>query len=402
LAPRLELVVSSAATASTEPRPIRSVRKLFEGLRSPDFFERLAVLVAIQKAPAVALSFGIFEGQDVIDALIRESHRGAGTAEWIQWLGTLDRFEDARVRDFFFQLLCDSDEPIVLFAAARYLERTSVTLLPESIYDLLLTNENPMRARAAAVVLETSQSTSIRVRIRLALLSGGKVSAPAFDPNTLASWLDELNGAFQLEAMSALEAQQEHAWIGLALLWDELGLRLRIWLLQWGSREFQYMLPGLLTQALKSDEHTLILEALRAMAETGEEIMPESVRGLATAFLSDPDPALRQAAVGASPPGVNWWEFLAHETDNAVRSEAVMQLAKTECEQAIPYLIHSLRSGDWQVRAVAGSWLITLGTASATAAKPLVRDADQNVQIAAVRILFALHEDAWLEQELLI
>jgi HEAT repeat protein len=202
--------------------------------------------------------------------------------------------------------------------------------------------------------------------------------------------------------MSALEAQQEHAWIGLALLWDELGLRLRIWLLQWGSREFQYMLPGLLTQALKSDEHTLILEALRAMAETGEEIMPESVRGLATAFLSDPDPALRQAAVGASPPGVNWWEFLAHETDNAVRSEAVMQLAKTECEQAIPYLIHSLRSGDWQVRAVAGSWLITLGTASATAAKPLVRDADQNVQIAAVRILFALHEDAWLEQELLI
>ena len=66
----------------------------------------------------MALSFGIFEGQDVIDALIRESHRGAGTAEWMQWLGTLDCFEDPRARDFFFRLLCDSDEPIVLFAAA--------------------------------------------------------------------------------------------------------------------------------------------------------------------------------------------------------------------------------------------------------------------------------------------
>jgi hypothetical protein len=402
LAPRLELVVSSAATASTEPRPIRSVRKLFEGLRSPDFFERLAVLVAIQEAPAVALSFGIFEGQDVIDALIRESHRGAGTAEWIQWLGTLDRFEDARVRDFFFQLLCDSDEPIVLFAAARYLVRTSVTFLPERIYDLLLTNENPMRALAAALVLENSPPTNIKGRIRLALLSGGKVAAPELNPDTLPAWLEELKGAFQLEAMSALQAQEERAWIQLAMLWRELDVRLRIWLLQWGSREFQCMLSGLLAQAINSGEHTLTLEALRAMAETGEEIVPESVRGLATAFLSDPDPAVRQAAVGASPPGVNWWEFLAHETDNAVRSEAVMQLAKTECEQAIPYLIDSLRSGDWQVRAVAASCLITLGTASATAAKPLVRDGDQNIQTAAVRILLALHEDEWLKQELLI
>ena len=94
--------MSSAATASTVPRPIRSARSLFEALRAPDFFARFAALRAIQKEPAVALSFGIFEGQDVIDALIRESHRGAGTAEWMQWLGTLDCFEDPRTRDFFF------------------------------------------------------------------------------------------------------------------------------------------------------------------------------------------------------------------------------------------------------------------------------------------------------------
>jgi hypothetical protein len=31
-----------------------------------------------------------------------------------------------------------------------------------------------------------------------------------------------------------------------------------------------------------------------------------------------------------------------------------------------------------------------------------VRDADQSVQTAAVRILLALHQDAWLEHELLI
>lgn len=327
--------MSSAATASTEPRPIRSARGLFEALRAPDFFARFEVLRAIQKEPALALSFGIFEGQDIIDALIRESHRGAGTAEWMQWLGTLDCFEDPRTRDFFFRLLCDSDEPIVLFAAARHLARTPALSLPEGIYDLLLTNENPMRARAAAVALENSQTTSIRVRVRLALLSGGKVPAPALDPDTLATWLDELNGAFQLEAMSALETQQEHAWIRLALLWDELGVRLRIWLLQWGSREFQAMLPGLLTQALKTGDYTLVLEALRTMADAGERIVPEPIRGLAVAFLSDPDPAVRQAAVAAAPFGVSWREFLAYETNDAVRSEAVVQLAKTECEQAI-------------------------------------------------------------------
>ena len=40
--------------------------------------------------------------------------------------------------------------PIVLFAAARYLARAPVASLPESIYDLLLTDENPMRARAGS------------------------------------------------------------------------------------------------------------------------------------------------------------------------------------------------------------------------------------------------------------
>jgi hypothetical protein len=363
--------VSSAAAASSAPRAIRSARSLFEGLRAPDPFERVAVLRAIQKEPAVALSFGIFEGQDVIDALIRESHRGAGTAEWMQWLGTLDCFEDPRARDFFLHLLCDSDEAIVLFAAARHLARTPVTSHPESIYDLLLTNENPMRARAAAIVLEKSQATSVRVRIRLALLSGGKLAIPPLDPDTLAPWLDELIGAFQVEAMSALQAQGEHAWIRLALVWDQLDVRLQIWLLQWGSREFQAMIPGLLPLALKSGEHALILEAVRAMADAGEKIVPESIRSLAVTFLSDPDPAVRQAAVAAAPRGVYWREFLAYETNCAVRSEAMLQLAKSECEQAIPDLIHFLRSGDWQVRAVAASCLITLGTAAADAVKPL-------------------------------
>ena len=394
--------MSSAAAASPPPRAIRNARSLFEALRAPDAFERLAVLRAIQKEPAVARSFGLFEGQDIVDALIRGSDRGAGTSEWMQWLGALDCFEDPRSKDFFLRLLLDSDEPTELFAAARHLARAPEASLPESIYNLLLTNDNPMRARAAALVLENSQTTSIRVRIRLALLSGGKVPTPALDPDTLAAWLEELNGAFQLEAMSALEAQGEQAWIRLALSWDQLGVQLQIWLLQWGAREFQAMIPGLLPQALNSSDQRLVLETLRAMADAGEKIVPESIRTLAVTFLSDPDPAVRQAAIAAAPLGVNWREFLSSETNSAVRSEAMVQLAKSECEQAILDLIQFLRSSDWQARAVAAGCLITLGTVAADGVKPLVHDADQNVQTAAVRILLALHEDAWLEQELLI
>ncbi|MBV8070140.1 MAG: HEAT repeat domain-containing protein [Acidobacteriaceae bacterium] len=402
--------MSSAAAASPPPRAIRSARSLVEALRAPDAFERVEVLRAIQKEPRVALSFGIFEGQDVIDALIRESHRGAGTSEWMQWLGTLDCFEDRRVKDFFLRLLCESDEPIVLFAAARYLARMAPASVPQEIYDLLLTDENPMRARAAALVLgaaEASQADGKTVcptggTIRLALLSGGKVPAPAIDAHTSAAWLDELNGAFQLEAMSALETQGEHAWIRLALLWDELGGRLRMWLLQWGFREFPAMLPGLLAQALRSGDPTLVLEGLRTMADAGEKIVPESIRGLAAAFLRDPDPAVRQAAAAAAPPGVNWREFLVLESDGAVRLAAMVQLARTERERAIPDLIDVLRSGDWQVRSTAASCLITLGTAAGDAVKPLVRDPDPDVRTAAVRTLLALQQDAWLEQELLI
>ena len=115
------------------PHAVRNARELFEMLRAPHAPMRVTALKAIQAQPAAALSFGVSQGLDVIDVLISESKRAAGTVEWVQWLATVDCFDDTRVTDFFFDLLANEDEPIVLFAAARHLEHVNWATIPKGI-----------------------------------------------------------------------------------------------------------------------------------------------------------------------------------------------------------------------------------------------------------------------------
>src|SRR5215472_4101988 len=174
LGQRLELGMSETKTAYESPageehpavpRAVRNVRELFEMLRSAHPATRVTALQAIQAQPSAALSFGVSQGLDVIDVLISESKRAAGAVEWVEWLGTVDCFDDTRVTDFFFELLANEEEPLVLFAAARHLEHVNWATIPKGLEALLLADGNPMRARAASSVLKNAPRLSIRARV---------------------------------------------------------------------------------------------------------------------------------------------------------------------------------------------------------------------------------------------
>jgi len=381
------------------PRAVRNVRELFEMLRSAHPATRVTALRAIQARPAAALSFGLSQGRDVIDVLISESKRAAGTVEWVQWLATVDCFDDARVTDFFFELLANEDEPIVLFAAARHLEHVNWDTIPEGLEALLLADGNPMRARAASSVLKNAPRPSVRAGVRLGLLSAAEPPVSLLDAEASAAWLAELKGCFRAEAMAALQAQGPQAWVHLALHWDDLHTAVRIWLLRWGSQDFPAMVPCLLPQALRQANRSLVLEALRTMGEVGETLVPIYIRSLAAAFLSDVDAEVREAAIRAVPPKVDWRALLVSEANPAVRVSITVQLTKTAREEAIPTLIALLDSDHWQERANAAACLSSLGPAVVEAVKPLLHRASQSVRAAALRVLLDLGQDEWICQQ---
>jgi hypothetical protein len=381
------------------PRAVQNARELFELLRAPDPASRVMALKAIQSQPAAALSFGVSQGMDVIDVLIGETKGAVGTVEWIEWLGTLRCFDDGRVTDFFFNLLTNEEDPFALFTAARHLEHVSWTSIPNGIEALLLSEGNPMRARAAGSILKHAPHLSIRARVRLDLLSGGEPSTSLPEAEVSAAWLAELKGCFSAEAMAALQARGEHAWVRLALLWESLDTPTRIWLLRWGSQDFPAMVPGLLSQALRQHNHSLILEALRAIGDVGETLVPADIRSLAVPFLCDGAAEVREAAVRAAPPGVDWRAFLASEVNTAVRVASTMELTKTAGIGAIPTLIALLDSDNWQERANAAACLSSLGPIVVEALKLLIHHDSQYVRAGVVRVLADLKQDEWLGQQ---
>jgi len=381
------------------PRAVHNVRELFELLRAPHPASRVMALKAIQAQPTAALSFGVSQGMDVIDVLIGESERAVGTVEWIEWLGTLQCFDDARVTDFFFNLLTNEEDPFALFIAARHLEHVGWTSIPNGIEALLLSDGNPMRARAASSILKHAPHLSIRARVRLDLLSGGELSASLREAEVSAAWLAELKGCFSSEAMAALQARGEHAWVCLALLWENLNTPIRIWLLRWGSQDFPAMVSGLLPQALRQHNRSLILEALRAIGDVGETLVPADIRSLAAPFLCDETAEVREAAVRAAPPGVDWRAFLASEVNTVVRVASAIELTKTARDEAIPTLIALLDRDNWQERANAAACLASLGPIVVEALKPLIYRGCQNVRAGALRVLVDLKQDEWLAQQ---
>jgi HEAT repeat protein len=383
------------------PRAIRTARELFESLRAADIPTRLSSLKAVQAQPQAAVGFGTWQELDLIDLLLTQASKFEGTLEGLEWIGALAHFRDERVIQFFLRVLAQEDEPRLLFCAAQYL--AGVPLAPHSraLRLMLLRNDNPVRARAVAGLLRPQVACEPAVHLRVALLAENcSWQVPDFNPSTADIWLAELAGPFRIEARNALRMQGEFTWLALARFWGNLRVREQVWVLQWGMDEFPGMVGALAPQSLASEHAEVRLEGLRVLGALGEKQAAAPIRKLAAEFLNDRSAIVRAAAAHAFPPAVDWRAFLDQETDWRVRAAAITQLAKQEGENALPTLIQFLRSNDWRLRAAAADAIASMGAPSAELMKPLVHDSDENVRIAAVRVLLNLTEDEWLKHEL--
>jgi hypothetical protein len=396
-----EASASQANANGNAPRAIRTARELFESLRAADVPTRLSSLKAVQAQPQAAVGFGTWHELDLIDVLLTQASKFEGTLEGLEWIGALAHFRDERVIQFFLRVLAQEDEPRLLFCAAQYLAGAPLAPLSRELRPLLLRNDNPVRARAVAGLLTAEVACEPAVHLRVALVAeNGAWPVPDFNPSTADIWLNEFAGPFRTEARNALRMQGELTWLALARFWGNLRAQEQVWVLQWGMEEFPGMVSALVPQSLASQHADVRLEGLRVLGTLGEKQAAASIRKLAVEFLNDRSAIVRAAAAHASPPGVDWRAFLDQETHWRVRAAAIAQFAKQEGENAWPALIQFFGSNDWRLRAAAADAIAAIGARSAEPMKPLVHDTDENVRIAAVRVLLNLGEDEWLKHEL--
>lgn len=393
--------MSTSEAQAAPPRPIRNARTLFEMLRSAEPATRAKALRAIQDKPEAAIAFGLQNGRDVVDVLLAEAIQYEGTLEWLNWAATLSHFRDSRVGNFFGSVLSSVEEPTTLFTAANYLATGAVISSWKSLTALLLQNNCPARARAVAPLIKASPNLTAADRIRIRLLVEDSAEMP-IDESTVDAWCAELAGPFRQEACAELEAQGEAAWALIASRWQQLTEEDQFWLLGWGSSKNPQIIANTIQHALSSGTRRVRMEALRALSGFEEHESIEPIRALLIPLLQDEDLIVRHAAVFSAPSDVDWRALLRHERHLPTRQAALAQLVKAEGARAIPDLLEHLRDNNWQIRATASDLLVNLGDAVVEPVKSLVQDPDQNVRVAAVRILLDLEQDHWLEQEILL
>lgn len=351
----------TANPEAAEVLEIRAAAQLFGALASADTATRLKAVKAIQAQPKIALQFGLFEGRDVIDALLFYSRPLEGTLEWMDWIGALAGFFDGRVAQFFWNVFRSYDEPVIVFAAMRYLSAEGLRPAAVLLVPSLLQNECTVRARAAAELLLHSNQLPPAARVRVGLLAS-EGEPVAMTSETASAWIAELHGPFRAEAMASLEAQLLPAWLEVAKSWDRLDVDNQVWLLEWGHLGCPDSVGSIFEAALSSVRVPVLQAALRTLSDSFISELHPSYSRLAVRALTNEDAAIRSAAVATNPPGVDWRSMLATEKNAGVRRACLTALRKSEAGNAIPYLVEYLRDEDWQTRAIAAKELVALGT----------------------------------------
>ena len=255
------------------------------------------------------------------------------------------------------------------------------------------------RARAAARLLENSDTLNVAEHIRIAMLTGKcRAASRLLDDQAIDIWLSELNGVYAREARGCLETLGKPVFTTLRVRLSKISEPSKQWLLQWGVHRWPLDTVELLRMALDSGSEQLILTAMECIPKLGEGA--SLFRSELARFIGHPNGSLRLAAIRSGGTGMDWRAVVVKESEPALRIACIYRLAQEEGSMAIPDLVDLLDDQDWSVRAAVTQALIKIGDAAAEAIQPLVRHSRQTVRVCAVQILLALGKDAWLEQEL--
>ena len=274
---------------------IRSAAELVAALESGELGVHLAALGAIAADPGRALGYGAADGRDVIAALIDYTARDLTTPHRKIVLEALARFDDPRVVESMRKEFAVRGSLEIREIAARRLAAEPADQVLSFFGPWLEQDRSPTHARQAALAMADKLGLDEPARIRIAVTGAGS-SIPLLMADTLEPWLRELAGPFSLTAREILEAQGVSAFAVLHAARARLDPETAEWLMTWGVAIAATGTGDLIHEALAGSRRPLRLAALRLVAALDDRtaFVPYLAR-----FLTDPDPAVRLAAIRA-------------------------------------------------------------------------------------------------------
>ncbi len=383
---------SNAQTQAEEPPKLKigCAEDLFSSLRSSTLGVRLSVLSKISKAPEKALSYGPYNGRDLLDEIFEQLTAARNNSHRQALLGAVVVFNDARVVDALKTLFrtCHDNKEIAICARRLAMEPEFDLIKFFSRY--LEKDARPLQARHTANLLAKVEGHSSNNSVRIAVLCDVPFPTPPFDDDTETAWLEELRGLHAHKAQVLLESLGEAAFSRMRKKWDDFPVELKVWLLGWGGRGHQAMTVELCLKALKEGPDELKLAALQAVAGSGAA--RELFGSHTTKLLDNPNSRIRLKALQAGAEAPDARAMLERESDMEIRLLLIPQLAKAYGEKAVDDLVRLVEDEDWRVRNVATTALVSLGATAAQAAENILDHERVEVRAAAAQVLSALSD----------
>lgn len=328
---------------------ISNAQQLLEAMSDPDMARRAALFKSLSSNPAKALSYGPFEGMDVVDALIEmASVKDPHVA--LMPCTTLTAFSEPRVLDFFLERLAQADGKLISLCTVYLMAHPTPR---DRVYPILLANESILRVRAAARVLNGPCSEDPpEVALRLALLRPD-CSLPPVQGAWLERWIAELKGVVSPDARAGLRSNADESVLGLLLTrFEEFSVPTREWLLDWAA---------------------------------GCCYQPARERVLASVL---DQPQFLRTMVRRHPQA---WDWLKAD------------LPCPSSDLQLSELLDQLEDPDWRNRAAAVALLVERGGVEVLeAVRPRALSPCFELRTAAVTVLLGLGEHEWLEEHVAV
>ncbi len=373
---------------------VRSAADLFEALESSDLGLRLAALKVVCEQPGRAAAYGRHGKRDVIDVLVQMDVTVLPAALQRLLVAAISAYRDPRVPGWLIgEFQRSSDRAVLQSIARRFAEEPPVEACrffgPWAMQD-----HDLVRARAAARALAGNPELSEGERIRVAsALAAEGCEVPTVTAANSEQWLRELCGPYWVEARHLVERSGAEAFRALRAYWPAFDDRTAEWFLKWGVRDHPLESVELLKPLLESGEGPRSLLALQMVPRLGAAAA--LFAPVVQRFIDHADPAYRLAAIRAGASG-DWERLVAEDSAPEVRAAALRRSAEL-ADRAVPAIRGGLSDPDWQVRAAATEALKQLGEEGVRLAKELMACESRDARLAAMQVLVAAGEYAWLE-----
>lgn len=345
---------------------INSTEDILAALDSGDLGVIAAVLRAIAVDPKKALSYGN-SGADLTAELDKRFRAARGNVLKTGFFAAMTAIDAPEYLEAyklgFFMHQC----PEIMLAAASRLAERPAEQIRDFLAAALFNDAMPRQAQLAANIMSGFGGLGKREAIRVALFANREDSAlPPLNADTLDAWLAELCGPLRAEALRVLEHDAgESGYRLLKAHWPGLPPAIRAWTLEWGARDHPVHVLDLLRDGLDSGNRDLQLAALRGLAARPE--FAKLLHGRIAALYRLEDRTLRIAALKAMAETDEEMVASVREDDELL----LLALQKLPAAKAREKLFCDLLNDErWVIRSIATNKLLECGSSAAACGDP--------------------------------